>query len=447
MANIIQLYSEYQHNKWFPKTYPDPFGELIDYINEEEIRRLVEQSKKSGNRGLLQIAFELSELLPSKRFRDAYSDYASVYEKKIAPAQCRPEFSYFHLRKLQREERTHLWNNLQDWAESAKTRMLNWHAVRIQTEKTLKALRDKYQSVYGLQSEKNLTRIERWLLSTKEEFDFEFERYSDAKTLPEALASFRLSNWDLIFDWNDFPELGRSLFKIIQIEKTPQLRKSELDPGLQACLAVFPPNQVIIEYGAAAGPCDSTRFIAEASKGCFYSNMNSEIPEEFRFSGDPRISDFWRNLFVLGYTSKTGLQKIVGDLAVDLSTHLKRFISFWIRYDAFLALYKNSAERDLQTAEDSFAENWRKAFTLDVPARLYLFELDRASSALARVQGMEAAVHAHEKLRTVYGNAWLSSSQCISRLKDFWREGFKLSLNDVLEDLNIKVEEDFHVNF
>jgi hypothetical protein len=76
-----------------------------------------------------------------------------------------------------------------------------------------------------------------------------------------------------------------------------------------------------------------------------------------------------------------------------------------------------------------------------------LFELDRSASALARVQGMEAAMHALEKFRTVYGNAWFSSSQCISRLKDFWWEGFKLSLNDVLVDLNVKVEEDFHLNF
>jgi hypothetical protein len=447
MANIIQLYTEYQRNKWFPKTYPDPFGELMDHINEEGIQSLISEYKKSRNRAFLQIALELSEWIPINRFRDAYKDYASVYEKKLAPAQCRPEFSYFHLRKLGREDRTQLWNNLQDWAESAKTRMFNWHTVRIQTEKTLKELRDEYQSAYGMQPEKDLTRIEEWLTSTKEEFDSEFERYSDAKTLPEALASFRLMNWDSIFDWNDFPELCRSFFKITQIEKTPELRKSEVDPGVQACLPVFPPSQVIVEYGRAAGPCDSARFIAEASKGCFYSNMNLEVPDEFRFSGDPRISEFWRNLFVLGYTSKAGLQKIVGDLAVDLSMHLNRFIVFWLRYDAFLALYKNSAEQDLQTAEDAFAENWRKAFSLDVPGRVYLFELDRSASALARVQGMEAAMYALEKFRTVYGNAWFSSSQCISRLKDFWWDGFKLGLNDVLVDLNIKVQEDFHLNF
>ena len=46
MANIIHLYSEYQRNKWFPQTYPDPFGELIDYINEDAIRGIIAESKK-----------------------------------------------------------------------------------------------------------------------------------------------------------------------------------------------------------------------------------------------------------------------------------------------------------------------------------------------------------------------------------------------------------------
>ena len=444
MANIIHLYSEYQRNKWFPQTYPDPFGELIDYINEDAIRGIVAESKKSGNRGLLQIAMELSHLLPMIRFRDSYKDFAAVYQKKLAPAGCRPQFSYFHLRNLELQERIQLWENLQEWADRSRNQMLNWHHNRIELAKSFEELQTEYESAYGMNREASLKRIEKWLTSTKEEFDFDFERYAEVKKLPETLALFRLRNWDHIFDWNDFPELAGSFFKVTQMKNTPLLRRSQMDDAVQACLTVYPPRKVFVEYGNAAGPFDAGRFVAETALGCFYTNMNSEVSDEFRFSGDPRISEFWRALFLLAFVSKSGLQNIVGELAVDLSSQLMRFVTFWLRYDAFLAVYKNAAEQDLNAAEDTYAEYWRKAFPLELSSQLYLFELDRSTSAIWRVEAMEAAVYVHEQLRTHYGNAWFSSTPCMTRLKDYWWEGFNLSFTGLLQDLNIKLSEDLY---
>ena len=112
MATIIELYSEYHRKKWFPDKYPDPFAELVDYLNESAIHDLVQSSKIEKNRGLLQIAFELSKLLPPRKFPDLYRDCIQVYQESLSPANCRPEFCYFHLRKLSNEQRTELWSNL-----------------------------------------------------------------------------------------------------------------------------------------------------------------------------------------------------------------------------------------------------------------------------------------------------------------------------------------------
>ena len=262
--------------------------------------------------------------------------------------------------------------------------------------------------------------------------------------MPETLALFRLRNWDHIFDWNDFTELAGSFFKVTQMKNTPSLRRSQMDDAVQACLTVNPPRKIFVEYGNAAGPFDAGRFVAETALGCFYTNMNSEVSDEFRFSGDPRISEFWRALFLLAFVSKSGLQNIVGELAVDLSSQLMRFVTFWLRYDAFLAVYKNAAEQDLNAAEDTYAEYWRKAFPLELSSQLYLFELDRSTSAIWRVEAMEAAVYVHEQLRTHYGNAWFSSTPCMTRLKDYWWEGFNLSFTGLLQDLNIKLSEDLY---
>ncbi|HEY7160032.1 MAG TPA: hypothetical protein VH815_02180, partial [Acidobacteriota bacterium] len=63
MPTIFELYSDYQQKKWFREKYPDPLGELADYLNENAIRDLVQQSKTEKDHQLLQIANDLSKLL------------------------------------------------------------------------------------------------------------------------------------------------------------------------------------------------------------------------------------------------------------------------------------------------------------------------------------------------------------------------------------------------
>ena len=113
-------------------------------------------------------------------------------------------------------------------------------------------------------------------------------------------------------------------------------------------------------------------------------------------------------------------------------------LRFWYRYDAFLAVYRHSAENDFANAEDRFVETWRNAFHFDPPGSLFLYELDHSAGASEQVTGFDAALLAEEQLRTQYGNAWFASSQWASRLRSYWWEGFSLSLADTLSDLNIK---------
>lgn len=434
MATIFELYSEYKRKKWFPDKYPDPLAELVDYLNEGAIRRLAENARTDKNRGLLQIAFELSTLLPSRKFPDLSRDYIQAYQKFLSPANCRPEFSYFHLRKLSEFERNELWSNLIDWGKSSQSRMFDWHHARISVEKTFADLRKELADVYQNDEEREIQRISNWLRLTREDFELEF---SSLKSFHEAIASFRLSEWDETFDWNDFAALARSFLNTCLFQKQPSIRKSSVDDAVQFCFPISPPEKVIVEYGAAAGPVDAIRFFKELVKGCFYSHFNPELRPEFRFSGDERLIQFWSTLYALPLIRKTGLQMIIGQHAENLGLHLESFLRFWYRYDAFLAVYRHSAESDFANAEDRFVEKWRNAFHFDPPGSLFLYELDRAAGASARVAAFEAALLAEEQLRTQYGNAWFASNQWVARLRNYWWEGFTLNFADTLSDLNI----------
>ena len=422
MATIFDLYFEYHRKKWFPDKYPDPLAELVDYINESAIHNLIQTSKIEKNRGLLQIACELIKLLPSRKFPDLYRDYNQVYQKSLSPANCRPEFCYFHLRELSNAQRSELWSNLIDWSRRSQSRMFDWHHARINTEKSFA---DVHNEEYEIQT------IETWLASTRDNFELEFL----TKFFPEAISSFRMPEWDETFAWNDFPALARSFMNNCLFQKQPSLRKSSIDDAVQFCFPIYPPEKVIVEYGVAAGPADTLRFIKELVKGCLYTHMNPKLQAEFRFCGDERLIQFWSTLYVLPLMRETGLQIIIGPAAQNLAPQMESFLRFWYRYDAFLAVYRRSAENDFANAEDHFVNNWRSAFHFDVPGSLFLYELDRSAGAVARVAAFDAALLAEEKLRTKFGNAWFASNQWVSKLRSYWWEGFSLNLADVINSM------------
>lgn len=424
MANLFDLYSEYNQKKWFPAKYPDPLGELADYLNEGAIHDLAERSRIDKNRGLHQLAFELSKLLPSRKFPDLYRDYIQSYQETLSPADCRPEFCYFHLRKLPNHQRSELWSNLIDWAKRYESRMFDWNRERTNVEK---------QFVDFQQDEIEIRKISSWLTSTRENFELQFS----SKSFPETIASFRMPEWDQTFDWNDFSGIARSFLNNCLFEKQPSIRKSSMDDAVQFCFPILPPEKVIVEYGTAAGPADSLRFIKELAKGCFYAHFNPKLRDEFRFSGDERLVQFWSSLYSLPLIRKTGLQMIIGQSAENLAPHMETRLRFWYRYDAFLAVYRHSAENDFANAKDRFVETWRNAFHFDPHGSLFLYELDRSAGASAQITAFDAALLAEEQLRTQYGNAWFASSQWASRLRSYWWEGFSLSLAETLSDLNI----------
>jgi hypothetical protein len=419
MATITELYPEYHRKKWFPHKYSDALEELVDYLNEAAIRDLVQRSRTEKNQGLAEIAFELLKLLPPRKFPDLYRDYIQAYQQSLSPANCRPTFCYFHLRNLHNDQRNELWSNLLEWAKQTQSRMYDWHHARINVQKCFPEFSTEKSEI---------EKISKWLTSTREDFELQFPM----KSFPDAIASFRMSEWDETYDWSDFPGLAQSFLSNCLLEKHPSIRKSPIDDAVQFCFPIFPPEKVIVDYGAAAGPTDVLRFTKELTKGCLYAHFNPDLPAEFRFTGDERLIQFWSTLYSLPLMRNTGLKIIIGQPAENLAPHMESFLRFWHRYDVFLAIYAHAAENDFANAEDHFVERWRDAFHFDPPGSLFLYELDRSAGAIARVQGFDAALIAEEKLRTKYGNAWFASTQWVSKLRSYWWEGFSLNLEDII---------------
>src|SRR6185503_2972861 len=103
VGRILKLYEEYARKRWFPDIYADPYGELIDFLDEETLDALA----KSGQSSALALANVLSSLLPPIRFPDLYMEVKQAYAKRINGTT--PPFAYYHIRRGAPE----IWNELE----------------------------------------------------------------------------------------------------------------------------------------------------------------------------------------------------------------------------------------------------------------------------------------------------------------------------------------------
>lgn len=404
---LRRLIEEYQRKKWFPEKYPDPLDELVDFINQETVDALIAEQQPF-------VAYYLHSMIPLLQFREQYRDY-------LQAQKAGPRFPFYHVQLT--DEPDNLWATLRDWCIDWKSALQGWLKAVITHEKTWK---DPIPLPKDLESQ---------LRSTRDIFEWQKKQFTSASTLPELLRFFRMPYAQSLTDWNDFAALAKFFAETCHISALPKFRKSDADPAVQFAYPIDPPHRVLVEFGDAAGPLDAVRFLHEFAKGCFYSGMDASLPAEYRICGDPSLPLFWGFLYAGILTTATGLHKLVNERAAQLEPFMQFGSEFRTRYDAAMALYRSQVDSQLKDAQDFYVLCFETAFPIRPSAFLYLYELDRATEAQARYHASAAASLAMETLQTKYGRDWFASPRWAKRAKDYWREGFRLTLQDTLNDL------------
>ncbi len=427
---LRSLLEEYQARRWFPQQYPDPFGELIDWITEERIREFQSEQERTKKSELLDVAAYLVRLIPAVRHPDSFKEFKKALSQSLLNKDVHPDSTFYYLRSLPEQQANLLWQSLRKWAIQWHSILKDWISKEISVERSFEKLGnlhwDRTAEVVMIQSD---------LKSSRELFDWERKQYTKAKSLPEILQFLNLSRWNSLADWRDLPSFARNVIETCKIRRKPKLRKSEWNRAIQYAVPIRPPKLVRVDFGEAVGPIDVMRFLFELGQSFFYAGMDPDLEIESRICGDPALPLFWGFTFSELMVDRSGLSKLIGHQAEDLDGTMEFASKFRRRYDAALALFRDRVDSQLKDAKDLYVDSFETAFSFEAPHFLYLFDLNRASDALHRAVAQRKAIIATERFRELYGREWFTSERFARRIQEYWWQGFHLTLHDILRDL------------
>lgn len=439
---------KYHRKKWFPQTEPDPLDEWADYATEETISDLVATWERSRERSLMSIAYYIDSTIPLIKHKTLVADYRKAYSDPLGDSKILPQFAFYFLRSEPPDRAREVWSSWRNWSNRWEKVLADWLNVSLQHAKRWEDLRMKFLEALGTDTGLFEDKLENYLQESRELFLWQLQRETFAQTLPELLQHFRLWQSDSAADWNDFPALAKNVSHTGSVPNVPALHKSTQNEALQFLFPIFPPKKVILEYGVAAGPVDAMRFLFEFTKGWFYSGMNENLAIENRIAGDPALPFFWGYLYSCALSTKAGLNRYVNPGAEDVASPLRLWMHFWYRYDAALAIYRARMEKSsFSETQERYVAAFKSAFSIEVPDFLSLYDLERAENAFFRVYANSMALAVEERLRSAYGNQWFTSETCTRKFRDYWREGYRLSLKDVLDDLDVPAKINYFGTF
>ncbi len=434
------LLAEYHRKKWFPEKYPDPFGEFIDYISDDMISGIHESWKKDQLRNSLHTAYTIYRILPEVRFADLLAEYR-VSMRELLDENVLPEFALYHLRTRAEDPGDGLWDKLRRWSEKWESVQASWWHAAGNCESQHADLLDAYSGSLGFDRKTQPAILEEKLRATKEFFSWQWKQLNAGNSFQDLLRYFRLDSLSTSADWNDLPALAKGVMELCHIRKSPRLLKSE-NPAVQFLYVIEPPHRLVLEHGRGS-PFDSLRFLVELGKGFFYAGHNPALPAEERLCGDPSLPWFWGYLYSRLLVEPAGIRSLIGASAEVFANHTDFTFHVSYRHDVMLGLYNCGLPGQWKNAQDYFVTLWENAVPVPAPQHLYLYELSHSTESFFRARAQHCARLAARALRSRYGWNWFASPKWAGRARDYWWEGFRLTLSDVLSDLQIAPTDEY----
>lgn len=430
------LLEQYHRKKWFPDLYPDPYQELIDTLTPDRVLEFAE----SKDRAVLAVGHYLAQILPQSQSRDLLKDLRTAMSTTLFQKPVTAGSVLYHLRALDAPSSRELWTRFQEWNNESRKVLEDWLKEKLALRDRMGKLEDAFLSSVQIEAQSWTVRAREILKMSRDFFSWDLNRNAPAAlTMFDLLRFFRWEKWDSAADWNDFGALAKSFRELCHIKTPPKIKRHETDPAIQLFFPVLPPDRVHVHYGKAAGASDSVRFLMNYAIGCFYRGMNPELPIEDRICGDPSLEHFWGCLYAQVMGTTAGTSRLIGPRAEPIAGPVQVLLQFRYRFDAMLALFERQVTASLKEAQDIFVDAFETAFSLEPPHFLTHYALEMAEGALARAIAAEGAAAAIETLSSLYGREWFASSRFAKRIRDYWWEGNRLCLHDVLKDLNVTV--------
>ncbi|HWF34476.1 MAG TPA: hypothetical protein VG295_03875 [Solirubrobacteraceae bacterium] len=209
------------------------------------------------------------------------------------------------------------------------------------------------------------------------------------------------------------------------------------------CAPVRVPGEVYLVIAPVGGRDDFAALFHEGGHTEHFANVDAALPFEFRMLGDNAITEAYAFLFQHLTEDPEWLRRHLGvddDGALSAYARANRLV-YLRRYTAKFAYeldLHGSNDGGLDAFADRYAELLSTAIRVDWPRQTFLADVDPGfyCAAYLRAWALEMQLRGH--LRDRFGPAWFENPEAGGVLRALWRDGQRLSPEELLRELTGK---------
>jgi hypothetical protein len=205
------------------------------------------------------------------------------------------------------------------------------------------------------------------------------------------------------------------------------------------CSPVHVPNEVYLVISRKGGRDDYAALFHEAGHTEHYANVDSELPFEFRYLGDNSVTEGFAFLLEHLTEDPSWLAFALGDADGDRYLEYVRAskLVFLRRYAAKLTyeLELHTGQHPLEKMRALYGDLLSKALLVDWPGVSYLSDVDDGYYVANYLRAWAFETTLRRILRERFGEEWFLQSPAGDFLRSIWREGQRLSADELLTEL------------
>jgi hypothetical protein len=205
------------------------------------------------------------------------------------------------------------------------------------------------------------------------------------------------------------------------------------------CAPVSVPEEVYLVIARHGGRDDYETLFHEGGHANHFAHMSRELPMEHRYLGDNSVTECFAFLFQHLAANPAWLRSRLGvedAEAIEGQARAAKLV-YLRRYAAKLSyeLELHGEPPALDPLRDDYARRLSDALHVEWPSASWLSDVDSFFYAACYIRAWALETHLRRVLTDRYGEQWFDEREAGEFLKALWREGQRLSADELLAEL------------
>ncbi len=206
------------------------------------------------------------------------------------------------------------------------------------------------------------------------------------------------------------------------------------------CAPVRVPEEVYLVIAPVGGRDDFEALFHEAGHTEHYGHVAPELAFEYRFLGDNSVTEAFAFLLEHLVEDPVWLERRLGvsDPGPAVAHARANRLLYLRRYTGKLAyeMELHGPDGSLDRLADRYASLLGEALQIEWPRQTFLADVDPGFYCACYLRAWALETHLRAYLRERFGAAWFESAEAGELLRSLWREGQRLSPEELLETLS-----------